>query len=66
MFLAQNITTSMKEEGGMLSDAVVFFIVAIIAGLFGFLGIAARRQGLPDPFLYFSRALRHQPEHARS
>jgi uncharacterized membrane protein YtjA (UPF0391 family) len=53
MFLAPNITTSMKEEGGMLYDALVFFIVAIIAGLFGFLGIAAAAAGIARSYSLF-------------
>lgn len=37
----------MKTKGGfMLSWAVIFFIVAIAAGVFGFTGIAASAAGI--------------------
>ena len=33
----------------MLYYALVFFIIAIIAAVLGFGGIAARRSGMPNP-----------------
>jgi len=47
----------------MLRLALIFFIIAIVAAVFGFGGIAGRGRHRQDPFLDIRRAVPHLARH---
>jgi uncharacterized membrane protein YtjA (UPF0391 family) len=46
-----------RKEAMMLKWALIFFIVSLVAGLFGFTGIAAGAAGLAKILFFFSLVL---------
>jgi len=50
--------TEQKEDLAMLGWAITFFIIAIIAAVFGFGGIAGAATGIAQ-FLFFDRFTTH-------